>query len=180
MLGLHIDSGNTNHTALDKLLTRMGIVTHLIRRVSTRRDGMRQPNLLRLLQSFVMSQVSYIGAFQQWLQHEQDKINAAIRKSHKTALGLLHSTSNRALASLGVHHTLEEVCEAQRFTQLARLGTTKVGRVILQRAGLRPPRTEPLSEDTHEHRKIPNDIARQLVVPLLPRNVHPDHNKERT
>ncbi|XP_077528367.1 uncharacterized protein LOC144140028 [Haemaphysalis longicornis] len=132
MLGLHIDSGNTNHTALDKLLTMMGIGTRLIRRISTRRDGMREPNLLRLLQSFVISPVSYVGAFHRWLQYERDKINAAIRKSHKTAVGFLHSTSNRALASLGVHNTLEEVCEAQRSAQLARLGTTKTGRLILQ------------------------------------------------
>ncbi|XP_075741347.1 uncharacterized protein LOC142790293 [Rhipicephalus microplus] len=179
VLGMHIDAGNGNHTALIRLLTKIGVATRLVKQISTKRNGMREANALRLLQSFVTSHVSYIGAFHGWLQHERDKINAAIRKAHKSALGLLVSTSNDSLARLGVHNTLEEVSEAQRMSQLARLATTTAGREILRRVGLRPPRAESYRDEAPERTEIGRDIARHLVVLPLPRNIHPQRNKER-
>lgn len=179
VLGMHFDAGNGNHTALSRLLTKVGVATRLVKQISTKRHGMRETNLLRLLQSFVTSHVSYVGAFHGWLRHEREKINAAIRKAHKTALGLLASTSNDALARLGVHNTLEEVSEAQRTTQLTRLATTKAGRAILQRVGLRPPRAESYWEEAPKREEVSKQVARRLVVLPLPRNVHPDRNKER-
>nr|XP_037278276.1 uncharacterized protein LOC119171601 [Rhipicephalus microplus] len=179
VLGMHIDAGNGNHTALNRLLTKMGVATRLVKQISSKRNGMREANVLRLLQSFVTSHVSYVGAFHGWLQHERDKINAAIRKAYKSALGLLVSTSNDSLARLGVHNTLEEVSEAQRMSQLARLSTTTAGREILRRVGLRPPRAESYRDEAPERTEIGRDIARHLVVLPLPRNIHPQRNKER-
>ncbi|KAH8032980.1 hypothetical protein HPB51_004728 [Rhipicephalus microplus] len=51
----------------------------------------------------------------QLLQHERDKINEAIRKANKSALGLLASASNDSLAQLWVHNTLEERTEIGRY-----------------------------------------------------------------
>lgn len=176
VLGMHIEASRSNTTAIDRMVTKMGIATRLIKRISTRRQGMREANLLRLLQSFVMSHVTYVGAFHYWKQQEKDRINAAIRKSYKAALGLLNSTSNQALAELGVHNTLDEVSEAQRVSQLERLGSTKTGRAILQRLGINPPQVY-----EHQDRIVPieDDIIRKIKVLPLPRNVHPDRNAER-
>lgn len=179
VLGMHIDASNDNHTALDRLLTKTGIATRLIKQVSTRKHGMREANLLRLVQSFVVSHISYVGAFHKWRRHERDRINAAIRKAYKAALGLLGSTSNDALARLGVHNTLEEISEAQRTAQLNRLATTNAGREILRKIGLRPPQAESYGLETPAQERINKEVVRKLVILPLPRNVHPERNEER-
>lgn len=140
---------------------------------------MREANLLRLVQSFVVSHISYVGAFHKWRRHERDRINAAIRKAYKAALGLLGSTSNDALARLGVHNTLEEISEAQRTAQLNRLATTNAGREILRKIGLRPPQAESYGLETPAHERINKEVVRKLVILPLPRNVHPERNEER-
>ncbi|XP_077544867.1 uncharacterized protein LOC144158081 [Haemaphysalis longicornis] len=66
---------------VDRVITELGIATRLIKRISTRRHGMKETSLLRLVQSFAMSLVAYVGAFHPWKKHERDKINAAIRKT---------------------------------------------------------------------------------------------------
>lgn len=86
---------------------------------------MKEASLLRLVQSFATSHVSYIGAFRGWKAHERDKINAGTRKTHKAALGLLNCASMAKLLELGVHNTLEEIAEAQRTAQIERLRRTK-------------------------------------------------------
>lgn len=100
VLGMHINAGKGNTLAIDRLITKIGIATRLIKQVATKKQGMRETSLLRLVQSFVISHVAYVGAFHKWLQHEKDKINAAVRKAHRAVLGLLPSTSNEALARL--------------------------------------------------------------------------------
>lgn len=140
---------------------------------------MREANLLRLVQSFVVSHISYVGAFHKWRRHERDRINAAIRKAYKAALGLLGSTSNDALARLGVHNTLEEISEAQRTAQLNRLATTNAGREILRKIGLRPPQAESYGLETPAHERINKEVVRKLVILPLPRNVHPERHEER-
>ncbi|KAL3217429.1 hypothetical protein MRX96_032382 [Rhipicephalus microplus] len=50
---------------------------------------------------------------------------------------------------------------------------------ILRRIGLRPPRAESYRDEAPERTEIGRDIARHLVVLPLPRNIHPQRNKER-
>ncbi|XP_075738417.1 uncharacterized protein LOC142783725 [Rhipicephalus microplus] len=51
---------------------------------------------------------------------ETEKLNAAIRRAFKIALGVLQYTETRRLLELGVHNTLDEIAEAQRIAQLER------------------------------------------------------------
>lgn len=176
VLGMHVEANRSNSITIDRMTTKMGVATRLIKKISTRKQGMREASLLRLLQAFVMSHVAYVGAFHRWKKQEKDRINAAIRKSYRSALGLLNGTNNEALLALGVHNTLEEVSEAQRVAQLERLSSTKTGRKILQRLGINPPLGS-LRED--EIVPLRDEIARSIKVPPLPRNIHPDRNAER-
>ncbi|KAL3187640.1 hypothetical protein MRX96_025125 [Rhipicephalus microplus] len=47
------------------------------------------------------------------------------------------------------------------------------------KVGLRPPRAESYRDEAPERTEIGRDIARHLVVLPLPRNIHPQRNKER-
>lgn len=179
-VGMHIEASRNNKTAVDRLVTKIGAAARLIRRVSTRHNGMKEASLLRLLQSFAMSHVAYVGAFHFWLRQERDRINAAIRKAYRTALGLLNSTSTARLLELGVHNTLEEISEAQRTAQLERLATTSSGRRILERLGLAGTSSQQNETAKQQQRQQlqPEVMGRLRILPL-PRNVHPDRNRGR-
>lgn len=81
VLGMLLEASRGNSATVDRVITKLGITTRLIKRISTRRQGMKEHSLLRLVQSFAMSHVAYVGAFHPWKQHERDKINAAIRRT---------------------------------------------------------------------------------------------------
>ncbi|XP_077540075.1 uncharacterized protein LOC144152613 [Haemaphysalis longicornis] len=190
VLGMFVDAHRTNGTAVKHIVTKMGIATRLVKRVSSRSRGMREASLLRLLQAFVVSHAAYAGAFHRWTKGERQRIDAAIRKAYTGALGLLNGTKTSALLSLGVHNTLSEISEAQRASQLARLGSTAVGRRILARAGLQPPDTGGCGGPTassaaggvseaDELVPLRDEIARSLIVYPLPRNVDPERDAGR-
>lgn len=175
ILGMHVDRGPGNPTATSRLVSKIGIATRLVKQVTTSRTGMREKNLLKLAHSFIVSHVTYVGAFHRWLQHETARINAAIRKAYKAIMGLFPGTSNAAFAELGVCNTLEEIGEAQRISQINRLGTTKTGRAVLHRARIAQLEAEAL-QDGLQH---VGEVARRVTVYPLPRNMHPEENKER-
>ncbi|XP_049513904.1 uncharacterized protein LOC125941036 [Dermacentor silvarum] len=127
VLGMVLEASRSNGVTIDKIITKMGIATRLIKRVATRHRGMKEASLLRLVQSFAISHTAYVGAFRYWKVQERDRINAAIRRTYKAALGLFNCTSTAKLLELGVHNSLEEIAEAQRTSQRERLQTTRTG-----------------------------------------------------
>ncbi|XP_077547991.1 uncharacterized protein LOC144160634 [Haemaphysalis longicornis] len=153
VLGICLEASRSNKTTVDRLVTKIGSAARLVRRVAMRHSGMKEANLLRLLQSFAMSHVAYVGAFHYWLRQERDRINAAIRKAYKTALGL--------------------ICRTSTFERLA---SKRTGRCILERLGMGPKTT-----DSHRHETTqlqPEVMQRRRILPL-PRNIHPDRNRGR-
>lgn len=128
VLGMLLEANGGNGATVERVITKMGMATKLIKRVANRHSGMKEESLLRLVQSFATSHVAYVGAFHPWKRNERDRINAAIHKTYKVALGLLNSASTQKLLELGVHNTLEEIGESQRASQLERLETTRTGR----------------------------------------------------
>ncbi|KAH6939821.1 hypothetical protein HPB50_021866 [Hyalomma asiaticum] len=99
--------------------------TRLIARVSARKQGMKEKELLQLIHAFVISRLTYALPYLRLLSAEKERINRLIRKVYKTALGLTHSTSTSHLLSLGLHNTLEELIEAHRSAQIQRLHVPK-------------------------------------------------------
>lgn len=173
---MFLEANRSNGTTVDRLITKLGTATRLIKRVATRHHGMKEASLLRLVQSFATSNVAYIGAFHYWKVQERDKINAAIRKAHKATLGLLNCTSTARLLELGVNNTLEEIAEAQRTAQLERLSTTRTGRSILTRLGFAGATTPPQQQEAGV---LPAETLQRLKITPLPRNVNPENNPGR-
>ncbi|XP_072145050.1 uncharacterized protein [Dermacentor andersoni] len=174
VLGLLIQRNRVNGETVNKLSAKAAAAMRLIKRVSNRRAGMKEESLTRLVQSFAVSHITYVAAFHNWRPSERNKIDATIRKAYKAALGLLGSTSTEKFMALGVHNTLDEIAEAQRTAQLERLSETRTGRKILRDLGL-----EPREGEQQKDVPIPDSINRQLRVCPIPRNVNPEHNKER-
>ncbi|XP_077543506.1 uncharacterized protein LOC144155753 [Haemaphysalis longicornis] len=175
VLGLHIDALRHHGLTIKKLDTKVATTIRLIRKVSTRHAGMKEASLLRLVQSFAVSQVAYVAAFHDWKAAERQKLDAIIRKAYKAALGLYRHTSTEILLELGVHNTLDEIVEAQRTAQLARLAQTRTGRSILKRIGCRGQGLQ----GEGSRASLPCGLLRQLQVPPIPKHMHTDVNQER-
>lgn len=174
VLGMYVDAHRTNGTAANHIVTKIGIATRLVKRVTSRSRGIREASLLRLLQAFAVSHAAYAGAFHKWTEAERKRIDAAIRKAYAGAMGLLNGTKTTALLSLGAHNTLSEIGEAQRTAQLTRLGRTAVGRRLLERVGLSSP-----EEQDHETSPLTESTMRRLVVYPLPKNMGPGESEGR-
>ncbi|KAH7979399.1 hypothetical protein HPB49_009343 [Dermacentor silvarum] len=97
----------------------------LIRRIANRHHGMREHDLRRLVQAFVLSRFIYSLPYIFLSRTEEDKVNSLIRQAYKSALSLPTSTSTTRLLSMGVHNSLTEPTEAHRTAQLLRLSRTR-------------------------------------------------------
>lgn len=136
VLGMTIESHGRNGDTVTRLTHKAANATQLLRRVSTKKGGMKEENLMRLIHSFVICHTAYVAAFHNWHRSEKNKIDVLIRRAYKIALGLPETTSTTRLLQLGVHNTMDEIAEAQRTAQLERLSTTKAGRWILEGFGI--------------------------------------------
>nr|XP_054923547.1 uncharacterized protein LOC129383211 [Dermacentor andersoni]XP_054923548.1 uncharacterized protein LOC129383211 [Dermacentor andersoni] len=159
--------------AFAKIKMNTANTMRLLKRVSNRRGGMKEENLLRLIQSFVICHITYVAAYLNWYKAEQTKLNILLRGVYKQALGLPGCTSTDLLLQLGVHNTLDELIEAQRRSQLERLTLTATGRHILTSHGI-------TYHHQHGHKhQIPSTIRAWIHADPIPRNMHPEYNHAR-
>ncbi|KAG0432491.1 hypothetical protein HPB47_020799 [Ixodes persulcatus] len=156
-----------------KILRQTANTSRLLKRVTNRQQGMKEESLIRLVHSFVICHVTYVAAFHDWYKAEKTKLDIIIRGAYKLALGLPNSTSTELLLQLGLHNTLDELIEAQRRSQLERLTLTETGRHILTKLGITYHRQH---GDKHP---IPRDVQTWLHADPIPKNMHPEYNKER-
>ncbi|XP_077498683.1 uncharacterized protein LOC144109760 [Amblyomma americanum] len=174
VLGVIIDKRRCNGETISRLTAKITNAIRLIRRVANRKAGMKEESLIRLVHSFVVSHVTYVAAFHNWMQCEKNKTNGLIRRAYKAALGLFECTDTNKLLKLGVHNTLEELAEAQQTAQLERLSMTDAGRRILHYLGFTP-RLKKATSDV----PVPDGTRCRIRVDLIPRNMNPEFNKER-
>ncbi|KAG0442879.1 hypothetical protein HPB47_015526 [Ixodes persulcatus] len=173
VLGMTIEAKGANSTAISKILRQTANTSRLLKRVTNRRQGMKEESLIRLVHSFVICHITYVAAFHDWYKAEKTKLDIIIRGAYKLALGLPNNTSTELLLQLGLHNTLDELIEAQRRSHLERLTLTETGRLILTKLGITYPRQH---VDKHP---IPRDVQTWLHADPIPKNMHPEYNKER-
>lgn len=173
ILGILIQNNGKNTATITKLTVMVHQTIRLIRRIANRHRGMREHDLRRLVQAFVLSRVVYSLPYLFLTRVEEDKVNALIRQAYKAALNLPRYTSNERLLHMGIHNSLTELTEAHRSAQLERLSSTLTGRNILARIHLSPP-----GHCSTQH-TLPPAIHRVLKVHPLPKNMHPEHHVDR-
>ena len=173
ILGLLVEATGCHARTLTHIKTKTENMLRLIQRVSCRRQGLGEANLLRIYHAFLMSYINYVASAHNWTKVEKTKLNTLMRKSIKQVLGLPQNTSTSRLDQLGMHNDIDEVIEAQTTAQVVRLSSSKAGRRLLNEAGM--------SSHPYLERAVtlPRDVRDTYVVTPFPRNVHPQHNKGR-
>lgn len=170
ILGLLLESKGRNSKTVARITTKTENMLRLILRVSNRRGGLSESNLLRLYHAFLMSHINYVASALHWSKTEEAKIDALMRKSIKRVLGLPLNTSTEKLMQLGMHNSLSEVIEAQKTAQVVRLSSSRAGRRILESIGCG------LKESNERTVALSPSIRSTFTVHPLPRNVHPQYN----
>lgn len=145
----------------------------LISRIANRNYGLKEANLIRLVQAFVVSRIIYVTPYLNLQVAEKAKIERIIRGAYKQALGLPTCTANERLLALGIHNTLEELIEAHTVAQYERLTHSPTGRHILYSLGINYAAQQGTKVD------IPQEIRECAKILPLPRNMHPEHNEGR-
>ena len=172
VLGLHVHQKPKNTTIINKIVKTVEQTTQLIRRISGTRNGLKEAELRKVAQAFVISRITYAAPYCELTKNETEKIDVAIKKVYKALLGLPQSTSNEKLLNLGLHNTYAELREAQLENQKSRLGQTEQGRGILNELGI----SCTLGADNVD---VPSHIYRLIDFKPMPRNMHPEHHEER-
>ncbi|KAG0436723.1 hypothetical protein HPB47_017789 [Ixodes persulcatus] len=146
-------------------------VTRLVERVANRKHVLKEQDSLSVVQALVVNKITY-GTPYLGLR-KRKKINWLTRKTNKLALGLPPTTWTERVIQLGVYNLWEEMAEAHKTSQLERLKLTSAGRATLQRVGYRT-KGEPRGKQ-----RIPFDLRNKIRVAPTPRNMHPEHHRER-
>nr|XP_037280510.1 uncharacterized protein LOC119173829 [Rhipicephalus microplus] len=119
VLGLWLEENGANHELVVRLQKKVAAATHLVRRIAEKKEKkLKGRNLTKLIHAYSPRHIAYVTAYADWNRSETEKLNAAIRRAFKVALGVPQYTETRRLLELGVHNTLDEIAEAQRIAQL--------------------------------------------------------------
>lgn len=118
ILGLLLDSRGCNAKTIAHLTSKTESILRLIMRVSNKKGGIGEDNLLRAHHAFLMSHVNYVVSALHWTKTERDKLDTLMRKSIKKVLGIPITASTEKLVQLGVHNTILELIEEQRSAQV--------------------------------------------------------------
>nr|XP_050038385.2 uncharacterized protein LOC126535618 [Dermacentor andersoni] len=173
ILGVHLSSSLDPKGTIAALRRTSEQVSRMIRRVSTKRGGLRGTQFLQLAQAFVTSRVLYASPYLRLRRHHEHQLDILLRSVYKRALHLPIITSNRRFAALGVHNSFAELREAHRVNQLTRLSQTPCARRLLHRLGLSSI-SNPVPSSP-----IPELWRQKLWVKPLPRNMNPEQHPGR-
>lgn len=172
VLGLFVQEKAGNSVMLGKIQGKVASALRMIQRVTSRRKGIREAGVMRMVQAFVLSHIMYVAPYLRWRAGEKNKLDAMVRRAYKSALGLYAFTSTKKLEMLGVHNTIGEIVEAHRASQIQRLERTAAGRGVLRRVGL-------LAEDASDGGGLTGEVMKNVRVRPVPRHMHPVRDKGR-
>ncbi|KAM7304648.1 hypothetical protein ISCGN_014548 [Ixodes scapularis] len=172
VLGLFVQEKAGNSVMLGKIQGKVASALRMIQRVTSRRKGIREAGVMRMVQAFVLSHIMYVAPYLRWRAGEKNKLDAMVRRAYKSALGLYAFTSTKKLEMLGVHNTIGEIVEAHRASQIQRLERTAAGRGVLRRVGL-------LAEDASDGGGLTGEVMKNVRVRPVPKHMHPVRDKGR-
>ncbi|KAK8771578.1 hypothetical protein V5799_025177 [Amblyomma americanum] len=112
ILGMWLQgSRKCSHTIslLSKAAEQVG---RMINRVSQKRYGMREEDTLKLVNSLIVSRVTYSLPYHATTKAEREQADTILRKAYRTALHLPRNTSTEKLLQLGISSPFNELAEA--------------------------------------------------------------------
>lgn len=88
VLGVTIQSDGAGISTIHQLQGTLLQITHLIRRIAHHRQGLKEADLVRLIQALLISRITYGTPYLALKNSEIQKLDTIIRQAYKLALGL--------------------------------------------------------------------------------------------
>ncbi|XP_075540033.1 uncharacterized protein LOC142574930 [Dermacentor variabilis] len=173
VLSMLVQNNTLNSEAVQRLRTTAHQINGLIRRIATRRRGMRETDLCRLTQAYLISRIVYTYPYYHLRRKDEEAVNSIIRSAKKAAMGLPQSASTQRLLQLGVYNTLTELIEAHKTAQIHRLSRTEHGRYILNRLNIKP------TGDIHPTTPLLTGVFSRLGIKPMAKNMLPGRHDRR-
>lgn len=175
VLGLYIQADLKATYTMKILEQQVSQITHMIRRITNRRHGLQEQDILRIVNACIVNRVTYHVPYQTLTLAQERRLDVILRRAVKAALGLPTYASTERLLAMGVHNNVKELIEAQRNSQIRRLRNTQVGERLLISIGYPPNQCKYNVAD----KQLPSDLRARITIAPLPRNMHPERNAGR-
>ncbi|XP_050033264.1 uncharacterized protein [Dermacentor andersoni] len=158
VLGMRVQNNTHNSESIQRLRTTAHQINGLIRRITTRCRGMRETDLCRLTQAYLISSILYTYPYYHLRRKDEEAVNSIIRPAYKVAMGLPQSASTQRLLQLGVYNTHTELIEAHKTAEVHLLSRTEHGRYTLNRLNINP------TGENHPTARLPTGVCSRLVI----------------
>ncbi|XP_075534833.1 uncharacterized protein LOC142570328 [Dermacentor variabilis] len=102
VLGVLVENNTQNSEAIQRLRTTAHQINGLIRRIATCRGAVRETDLCRFTQAYLISRIVYTCPYYHLRRNDKEAVNSIIHSAYKAAMGLPQSASTQRLLQLGV------------------------------------------------------------------------------
>ncbi|KAH7973831.1 hypothetical protein HPB49_005342 [Dermacentor silvarum] len=137
VLGFPLHAAKNAH-ALHHAVTTCHSVTHLLRRVVTRRSGLHEAHACRVAHALALNKFLYFVPYVSFTNTQLNTLETALLGLYKAALNLPITTSTAKVFATGLFHPLHSLLSLHRDSQVARLSLTRQGQWLLAQAGISP------------------------------------------
>ncbi|KAH7950089.1 hypothetical protein HPB49_019521 [Dermacentor silvarum] len=137
VLGFPLHAAKNAH-ALHHAVTTCHSVTHLLRRVVTRRSGLHEAHACRVAHALALNKILYFVPYVSFTNTQLNTLETALLGLYKAALNLPITISTAKVYATGLFHPLRSLLSLHRDSQVARLSLTRQGQWLLTQAGISP------------------------------------------
>ncbi|XP_040069898.1 uncharacterized protein LOC115329459 [Ixodes scapularis] len=175
ILGFLLQDNGKAHVWMDTILRQLNQIYHMLSRVTRRQRGLKEQELRRIIEALVYSRVLYQLPYLSITKTQLSKLEAALRRYTRLALGVPRFAANFLVASTGLFNTLEERTTICRQAHIARLQTSPQGRKLLEHQGYDTTTLPPFPPPPPP----PWESLPRVTVMPIPRHMHPDKHAAR-
>lgn len=168
ILGMWIQHNGKATRTIQLLQKTTEQVTKMITRITNRRRGLKEKDVMKLIQALVISRVVYSLPYHYLDMKEQEQVEVLIRKTYKIALGLPQNAPTAKLEQMGVHNTFQEHKEALLMAQRSRLKKSGTGRQLIQKLGYGD-----CTEVIQNSRELGAGVKGTYIVRPIPKHMNP-------
>ncbi|CAN7982616.1 unnamed protein product [Ixodes hexagonus] len=107
----------------------------MIRRITRQKRGMKEHELRKVIEALIYSRVMYHLRYVSLTKTQRAKLETALRKATRLALGVPRYAANQRVEATGIFNSLNDRVDMHKLGQEQRLKSSTQGRKILQNLG---------------------------------------------
>ncbi|KAM7281625.1 uncharacterized protein ISCGN_006022 [Ixodes scapularis] len=174
VLGFHIQENGKADVWIGYIIREINQIHNMLRRVTRRSRGLKEHELRKTIEALVYTQVMYHLPYVTLTRTQTKKLETALRKCTRLALGVPRFAPVHLLTDTGLFNSLDDRITIHEHAQHQRLITSQQRRQILAPKQYDTSKLPPLPPPTP-----PWDSLPRITVLPIPQNMSPDNHQPR-